>query len=140
MRKYLFILLFSCISLLANEATDLADKLHFMKSYPKALEISKKDQNILMLIIVEDGCHWCKKFARTTLKDAVVQQKLEAFTKVIIDKEDEAAQRYEAHFFPMIYFVDPNTQKVLDTAYGYQKTEGFLTHIKKAKQQYNKER
>lgn len=140
MKKYFVILLFSYISLLANEATDLADKLHFMKSYPKALEISKKDENLLMLIIVEDGCHWCKKFARTTLKDAAVQQKLQAFTKVIIDKEDEAAQRYEAHFFPMIYFIDPNTQKVLDTAYGYQKTEGFLTHIEKATQQYNKEK
>ncbi len=140
MKRYLFILLFSYISLFANEATDLADKLHFMKSYPQALEVSKRDHNLLMLIIVEDGCHWCKKFARTTLKDASIQQKLQTFTKVIIDKEDEAAQQYEAHFFPMIYFLDPNTQKVLDIAYGYQKTEGFLTHIKKAKQDYKKEK
>jgi len=29
-KRYLFILLLSYISLFANEATDLADKLHFM--------------------------------------------------------------------------------------------------------------
>jgi len=48
--------------------------------------------------------------------------------------------RYEAHFFPMIYFLDPKSDKVLDTAYGYQKTEGFLVHIEKAKQKYRKEK
>lgn len=123
-----------------NEATELADKLHFMKSYPQALEAAKKEDKLLMLIIVEDGCHWCKKFARTTLQDVSVKKKLQEFIKVIIDKEDEAALVYDAHFFPMIYFLDPNTQKVLDTAYGYQKTGGLLQHINAAYEQYNKEK
>jgi len=137
--KYMFILLFSITSLFANEATDLADKLHYLKSYDKALQVSQKEQKLLMLIIVENGCHWCKKLARTTLGDSAVQQKLKAIVKVIIDKDDQAGLKYEPHFFPMIYFINPNTKQVVDIAYGYQKTNGFLIHIQKANKQYKKE-
>jgi hypothetical protein len=69
----------------------------------------------------------------------MVQQKLQSITKLIIDKDDQAALKYEPHFFPMIYFVNPNTQQIVDTAYGYQKTNGFLMHIQKANKQYKKE-
>ncbi len=137
--KYIFILLFTITSLFANEATDLANKLHYMKSYNKALQVSQKEAKLLMLIIVEDGCHWCKKFSRTTLVNPAVQQKLKAIVKVIIDKDEQAALQYEPHFFPMIYFINPKTQQVVDTAYGYQKTTGFLMHIQKANEQYKKE-
>ena len=137
--KYIFILLFGITSLFANEATNLANKLHYFKSYNKALQLSQKEQKLLMLIIVEDGCHWCKKFARTTLSDTTVKQKLQSITKVMLDSYDKVSLTYEPKFFPMIYFINPNTQKVVDTAYGYQKKNGFLMHIQKANKTYKKE-
>jgi len=130
--KYILILLLTLTSLFANEATELANKLNYLKSYDKALLNAQKEKRLMMLIIVEDGCHWCKKFARTTLSNRDVQSKLQTVTKVIIDKEDDAAFDYEPHFFPMIYFINPQTQEVLDTAYGYQKKAGLLKHLKKA--------
>ncbi len=137
--QYILIVLFSVTNVFANEATDLANNLHYMKSYNNALHVSQKEKKLLMLIIVENGCHWCKKFARTTLMNPAVQQKQKAIIKVIIDKDDQAALQYEPHFFPMIYFINPKTQQVVDTAYGYQKTTGFLMHIQKANEQYKKE-
>jgi len=130
--KYILILLLTLTSLFANESTELADKLSYLKSYDKALLSAQKEQKLMMLIIVEDGCHWCKKFANTTLSNKDVQSKLQTLTKVIIDKEDDAAFDYEPHFFPMIYFINPQTQEVIDTAYGYQKKEGLLKHLQKA--------
>ena len=130
--KYILILFLTFTSLFSNEATDLADKLHYLKSYDKAFASAKKEQQLLMLIIVEDGCHWCKKFARTTLSNKDVQTKLQTVTKVIVDKEDDVAFDYEPHFFPMTYFINPQTNKVVDTAYGYQKKAGLLKHLAKA--------
>lgn len=137
--KYIFILLFGITSLFAGEATDLANKLHYFKSYNEALPISQKEQKLLMLIIVEDGCHWCKKFARTTLSNTKVKQKLQSITKVIIDRDDQVSLKYEPRFFPMIYFINPNTQQVIETAYGYQKSSSFLMHLEKANTKYKKE-
>ncbi len=132
--KYIMILLLTLTSLFANEATELADKLGYLKSYDKAFLSAKKEKKLMMLIIVEDGCHWCEKLANTTLSNKDVQSKLQTLTKVIVGKEDDAAFNYEPHFFPMIYFINPQTHKVLDTAYGYQKKEGLLKHLQKAKE------
>jgi len=137
--KYIFILLFGITSLFAGEATNLANQLHYFKSYDKALHVAQKEQKLLMLMIVEDGCHWCKKFSRTALSDTAVQQKLQSMTKVIIDRDDQESLTYEPRFFPMIYFINPNTLQVVDTAYGYQRINGFLIHIQKANKKYKKE-
>lgn len=133
--RYILLLFLTFSALYANEATELADKLHYLKSYDKALTTAKKEKQLLMLIIVENGCHWCKKYARTTLSKEVVKEKLQNVTKVIINKEDEAAFEYEPHFFPMTYFINPQTKELLDTAYGYQKKAGLLNHLAKATQQ-----
>lgn len=130
--RYILLFFLTFGTLYANEATELADKLHYLKSYDKALLNAQKEKQLMMLVIVEDGCPWCRKLARTTLANRAVMKRLSSVTKVIINKEDEAVFDYEPHFFPMIYFINPQTKAVVDTAYGYQKKDGLLEHLQRA--------
>ena len=133
----IFLCLFIGDFLFAGEAHDLATELHYSESYQNGIQTAKKEHKLMMLIVVEDGCHWCKKFKRTTLSDEDVKKDLQKVIKVLVDRYADMPDKYESQFFPMVYFIDPQTQNVLVTSYGYKTKEGFTQALQKAKKKFN---
>lgn len=134
----IFLCLFTGTFLFAGEAHELATELHYMESYQKGIQTAKKEHKLMMLVVVEDGCHWCKKFKRTTLSDKDIKKGLQNIVEVMLDRyADDLPEKYESKFFPMVYFIDPQRQKTLVTSYGYKTKEGFVEEIQKAEKKFN---
>ncbi|WP_297440988.1 thioredoxin fold domain-containing protein [Sulfurimonas sp.] len=133
----IFLCLFAGSFLFANEAHDLATELHYLESYKQGVQTAKKEHKLMMLVVVEDGCHWCKKFKRTTLSDEGIKQELQGVVKVLVDRYANMPQKYESRFFPMVYFIDPKTQNILVKSYGYKTKALFRQEIQKATKKLN---
>jgi len=138
MKKIIVLLcLFVGHTLLAGEAHDLATELHYLESYQQGIQTAKKEHKIMMLVVVEDDCHWCKKFKRTTLSHEAVKKDLQNLVKVMLDRYADMPDKLENKFFPMTYFIDPQTQTVLKTSYGYRTKELLIKDIQEARTQLN---
>lgn len=140
MKKLIILLcLFTGTFLFADEAHELATELHYIESYQQGIQTANKEHKLMMLVVVEDGCHWCKKFKRTTLSDEGVKKELQNIVKVMLDRyADDLPDKYESKFFPMVFFIDPQRQKTLVTSYGYKTKEGFVEEIQKADKKFNR--
>jgi len=134
MKRFFILILLFTLNLYANEATSLAKKLHYSGAYETMLKNAQQKHQLLMLIVVEDDCHWCKKYARTTLSNKNIQKKLENVQKVIIDRYDTISLKHDSKFFPMTYFIDPKTSTIIQTLYGYKTTKLFLEGLHVAQQ------
>ena len=133
----IFLCLFVGSLLFAGEAHDLAKELHYFESYQQGVQTAKKEHKMMMFVVVEDGCHWCKKFKRTTLSDSGMKEEMQDIVKVMVDRYADMPQKFESKFFPMVFFVNPQTQNILVTSYGY-KTKGlFIQEIQKARKKFN---
>lgn len=133
----LFLCLFAGNFLFASEAHELATQLHYLESYHTGAQIAKQEHKLMMLVVVEDDCHWCKKFKRTTLNDNGVKMHLQKVIKVLVDRYADMPQKYESKFFPMVYFINPKTQNILETSYGYKAKESFIQEIQEATKKFN---
>lgn len=136
-KTVIFLCLFIGNFLFAGEAHDLATALHYSESYHAGIQTAKKEHKLMMLVVVEDGCHWCKKFKRTTLSDKDVKKHLQKVVKVMLDRYADMPEKYESKFFPMVYFINPQTQDVLETSYGYKTKDLFIQEIQKAEKKFN---
>ena len=124
------------LALYANEASIMARKLGYFDSYNSALLQAKKEHKLLMLVIVEDGCGWCKRFERTTLQLKDIQCQIASFVRVVIDKHEKVPLFFQTSFVPVVYFIDPDTQEPLVESIGYHSPIRFLKKIKEAKEQW----
>ena len=138
MKKVILILFLSLANtLFAGEAHELATALHYLESYQQGVQTAKKEHEMMMLVVVEDGCHWCKKFKRTTLSDSDIKKDMQDIVKVMVDRYANMPQKFESKFFPMVFFVNPQMQDVLVTSYGYKTKELFTQEIQKARNKFN---
>ena len=136
-KRVIFLCLFIGNFLFAGEAHDLATELHYLESYQQGVQTAKKEHKLMMLVVVEDECHWCKKFKRTTLSDSSIKENMQDVVKVMVDRYADMPQKFESKFFPMVFFVNPQTQNVLVTSYGYKPKELFRQEIQKARKKFN---
>lgn len=130
--------LFLANILLAGEAHELATELHYLESYQQGIQTAKKEHKMMMLVVVQDDCHWCKKFKRTTLSDSGIKEQIADIVKVMVDRYANMPQKFESKFFPMVFFVNPQTQNVLVTSYGYKTKELFTQKIQKARDKFRR--
>ncbi len=137
MFKSILLLLLGVQFLFAGEAHELATELHYIESYQQGVQTASKEHKLMMLVVVEDGCHWCKKFKRTTLSDTGIKQELQGIVKVLVDRYDDMPEKFESHFFPMVFFIDPQTQNILEKSYGYKTKELFTNIVHKAMKKFN---
>lgn len=135
MKKIVLLLVFA-LSLWANQATIAANELGYINSYSEGLAKAKKEHKLMVLILVRDGCHWCKKFENETLKDEGIKTKLTSFVKVLVDKGDEMPESFRSNFIPATHFIDPKTEKSVWDIAGFKEPKDFQEDIAAAKLEY----
>ncbi len=100
------------------------------KAFKKA-EAEKKD--LLLLVVIKDGCDWCEKLVHGTLKDEKVKEQLSDMVTVIVDMKSKSAKDLNATLAPTMYFIDVATKKSVQKHAGYEKAGSFIIDIISAK-------
>jgi len=100
-----------------------------------AKELAQKEhKEIIMLVVIKDGCQWCELMVKETLKNSMIQDNLYDVITLIADLHSDLAKEYKATLTPAVYFIDAKTGKRLYEQVGYEKPGSFLININSAKE------
>ena len=131
--KVLIVLLYLVCSLFSANAQDAAFSLDFYEDYPTALAQAKKENKLLMLVIVQDPCPYCDGMVEKTLANPKVKKAIKDFVSVIVDKHSSLPSAFITTATPMTFFIDSKTEEGLWESMGYVTAESFLDDIQEAK-------
>lgn len=131
------ILLFFFFSLSwGDHIDDFASEAGYLRDYNYSLELAKKENKLLILVVVADFCPWCKKLERKTLMhENVVQIVEQNCIAAIVDKnwdKESFPQEFSYSITPAVYFLDPNNQKDIHHILSYVTHKEFLEETNKA--------
>ncbi|WP_345993540.1 thioredoxin family protein [Sulfurimonas sp. HSL-1716] len=125
------------LSLYANDASKAAKELGYVNSFDKGIAKAQKEHKLMMLVLVKNGCSWCKKLERETLSDSFVKDKINNFVRVLLDRNDKMPDYYRTPIVPVVYFVDPKTKSSVFETAGFREPNEFLDDIQTAEDDYN---
>ncbi len=120
------------MSLYAHDAATAAKNLGYLNSYAKGISKAIKEHKMMMLVIVRDGCPWCKKLEKESLSNPTIKDKIHKYVKVVIDTNAKMPKYYKTPITPVVYFIEPKTQESTWEAFGFRKVKEFLRDIKNA--------
>jgi thiol:disulfide interchange protein len=112
---------------------DFASEQGYYRDYDTAFAVAKKEQKVLMLVMVADYCPWCRKFERKTLSTSEVASKIkEYFVPVIVDRNLDKThfpKAYDTPRIPVAFFISPKSENVLYESIAYVKKKEFLVSL-----------
>jgi len=131
--KIIIVLFILLSSVYGAKIDEFAKEASYFRDYNSALVIAKKENKILMLVLVADFCPWCKKFERKTLENKSVSSLVdENFIPVIVDNyrdKEYFPKELSTKKLPRVYFINANTQEVINKSNLYVKKNDFLIII-----------
>jgi thioredoxin-related protein len=131
--KILIILLTLFNFIYAAQIDEFAAEVNYSRNYEMAIKTAKKQNKIVMLVVVGDYCPWCKKFERKTLKDPAVMTKTnESFVGIIIDKYKDKGkypQEFSAPLIPAVFFINPKDGQSVQETVAYMKPDEFIENM-----------
>jgi len=130
--KTLLILMMFAYSLIAVDAMDAAFALDYEDNYQVALSKAKKENKLLMLIVVQNPCPYCSRLVEGTLEDLKVKEEVKNFIPLIVDKRGAFPEALKGTPVPMTYFIDPKIEKSIYDNLGYLNAEDFTDLLKTA--------
>ena len=117
-------------NLFAITPEDAAWLLNAQTNLTKAYEKAKAEKKkMLLLIVVKDGCQWCKMMVYETLKDKNIQENLSDIEMVIVDIDSVLPKEFQAKLTPTMFFIDVKSKKTILKDVGYIKKGTFLIDI-----------
>ncbi|WP_321777880.1 thioredoxin family protein [Sulfurimonas sp.] len=141
MKIFISLLLISTLALSA-QIDEFASKVKYSRDYNSSLKIAKKQNKLIMLVVVSDFCPWCKKFERKALSSNLIKNKVKNNLIPIIINKNKDKGKYPAKFYskqvPTIIFINPKTNKRIYEALGYMKKDDFIQEIDTALKAFNK--
>jgi thioredoxin-related protein len=119
------------IKRIADTGGSIAQELGYETDFAKAIDKAKRVHKNVMLVVVSNQCPWCRKFEQQVLRrkevSAAVQRK---YVPVIVNKEaGKLPSEFNLSFTPIVYFIDPKTQKSYHRSVGYNEREAFMYWI-----------
>ena len=128
--KFLIFSLLLLSDLFAGTVAEYAATLNAQTDFNKAYTQAKNEKkDMILLLIVKEGCHWCDKMVKLTLQDNTVKYALSDTVIVVTDLHSELAKRYNATLTPTMVFIDAKTKKSLYQQVGYEKVGAFMITI-----------
>jgi len=100
------------------------------KDMPSAFAKAKKENKIVLVMAVSQGCKWCEKMKAETLSDKKVLDKLKEYVLVMADRETvkEREQLPPFKHVPIIFFMTYQKEE-LDNLRGYFDKDDFLSYL-----------
>ena len=118
-----------------------ASDIEWAGSYSEAIELAKKENKGIYILITSETCRWCRKLESTTLKkDAVIDKIDKSFITLHVTRDKDEYPKYlKAKMIPMSYFIRPNG-RVVHSVPGYWVSEDYLSIIGDAVRKLNKKK
>ncbi len=131
--KTLLLSLLLISNLLAITAEKYAPTLKALTNLNYAYAKAKNEKKeMILLMVIKDGCHWCEKMVEKTMQDKTVKEALSNTIIVLIDFDSNLSKKYKAQETPSLYFINPETKKVIYEQIGYEKPGSFMITIHSA--------
>lgn len=131
--KKVFLLLVISTLLAASNIDRFAKEMGYHRDFSTALQQGKRENKLIMLVVVADYCPWCRKLERKTLKaEPVARQVDDHFIPVIVDRNYDKAnypKQYDVPRIPTVFFIDPNTEDHLYESIAYVKRGEYLNTL-----------
>ncbi len=98
----------------------------FSGELKNALIKSKKEERPLMVLVTATKCKYCLRMKKETLNNPDVQENLDGFLFVQVDKNSQDAQKYlpPVRYTPTIFFISKDFH-VVNTVKGYLNAYDF---------------
>jgi thioredoxin-related protein len=106
-----------------------AQELKWLHSYKEAVDVAKKENKKIYLLITTKSCPWCRKLENETLKDQFVVEKLNSSyiaVEMTRGEGDYPVDTLKAKMVPMNYFLDAN-ETIIHQTPGFWEVEDFLS-------------
>lgn len=104
------------------------EKLSWETDMDHAFERAKKEHKNVMIMVEDTRCRWCKNIKKGALSDPNVQDKLQSYILLKVQRSDKkTASRIEdfTGAIPSFYFMQPD-QELFESVVGYFATDDFL--------------
>ena len=114
-----------------EETLGAFEKLIWETDMDHAFERAKKEHKNVMIMVEDPRCKWCTKMNKGALSDQSVQDKLQSYILLKVQRSDKDTAKRIADFtgaIPSFYFMEPN-QEVFESVIGYFVTEDFLGYL-----------
>jgi len=102
--------------------------------YDAAKKRALKAGKPLMVFMTTSYCPWCRKLENRILSQVEIDAKIkEQYVPVMLnlDKDRYPSALGKTRFTPIIYIIDPTTEKILHQFTGYSSREDFLQLLKR---------
>ena len=114
-----------------EESLGAYNKLIWETDMDQAFKRAKKEQRNVLAMVEDRRCKWCKNMKIGALSDARVQEKLQAYILLKVQRSDKETAKRIVDFsgaIPSFYFMQPD-QEVFESVVGYFMTEDFLGYL-----------
>ncbi len=114
-----------------EETLGAFDKLIWETDMDYAFERAKKEHMNVMIMVEDRRCKWCKNIKIGALSDPNVQDKLQSYILLKVQRSDKKTANRIQDFtgaIPSFYFMQPN-QELFESIVGYFATEDFLSFL-----------
>ncbi|MBT8343482.1 MAG: thioredoxin family protein [Sulfurovum sp.] len=111
-----------------EETLEAYDKLIWETDMDDAFERAKKEHRNVMVMVEDTRCKWCKNMKVGALSDPNVQDILQSYILLKVQRSDKKTADRIKDFtgaIPSFYFMQPD-QEVFESVVGYFMTEDFL--------------
>lgn len=113
-----------------------AAKIQYETDYKKALDKAKKEQKFLMVVMSTNYCPWCRKLENRILFKEEIDKDIKAqFVPLMLNFSEKNFPSYlnDIAITPVIYIIDPLSEKIQHTFVGYNNHESFLQLLRELK-------
>ena len=114
-----------------DETLGAFEKLIWETDMDYAFERAQKEHKNVMIMVEDRRCKWCKNMKIGALSDPNVQEKLQSYILLKVQRSDKKTAKRIKDFtgaIPSFYFMDPD-QEVFESVVGYFVTEDFLGYL-----------
>ncbi len=106
-------------------------KLKWEADMDYAFQRARNEHKNVMIMVEEPGCKWCVKMKKGALSDQNVQNMLDAYVLIKVQRSDKSKVEQIEDFdgaIPSFHFMQPDKERI-ETVIGYFETEDFLSYL-----------
>lgn len=114
-----------------EEPLSAFEKLIWETDMDLAFERAKREHRDVLIMVEDTRCKWCKNMKKGALSDPKVQEKLQSYILLKVQRSDKATSKRITEFngaIPSFYFMESN-QELYESIVGYFTTEDFLQFL-----------
>lgn len=114
-----------------DESLSEFEKLMWETDMDLAFERAQKEKRNVMIMVEDVRCKWCKNIKIGALSDPKVQEKLQSYILLKVQRSDKETAKRIKEFngaIPSFFFMEPD-QELYESLVGYFAADDFLHYL-----------